>query len=224
MSRLEISASAKAGGVRFLDLYPKHAFRPQRRTRGSGEPPGVRDATLGGSSRYVVLSDPPSRIRVYRKAQRLRLSFPIAHGLQPREQGFRRFAYVTPRLSQYSSPWSSSVGLLRLTPTSFRAGVVVHQCRCGLGSPISGSTGTLAKKSPLVLLTMSPGFHPHRAGWSHAPRRSRHRRNTCRTSRPHGALRLGTPPSPPDCTAPQALGNSDGASVPSNHALTAASK
>jgi hypothetical protein len=77
------------------------AFRQQRRARASGEPPGVRNATPSGLSGYVFFLGPRSRIGSCRKAQRMRLSFPIAHGLQSREQGFRTFAVVRPRLSPY---------------------------------------------------------------------------------------------------------------------------
>ena len=73
----------------------------QIRTRASGKSPSVRNTTSCGLRRYVVLSGLPFRIRFYRKAQRLRHSIPIAHGLLPREQEFSPFAVVRPRLSPY---------------------------------------------------------------------------------------------------------------------------
>jgi hypothetical protein len=87
---LEAAYQRLRASVRHTDAFSNSArlvrvsclecvFRLQRRTRASGEPPGARTATSGELSGCVILAGLPSRIRSYRKAQRLRL-FVLDHG------------------------------------------------------------------------------------------------------------------------------------------------
>jgi hypothetical protein len=58
---------------------------------------------------YALIPGLSTRIRTCRKAQRLRLSYPIAHGSPPREQGMSPSAIVRPRESPYRNGGLRSV-------------------------------------------------------------------------------------------------------------------
>src|SRR4051794_9406485 len=100
--RLEPAGKAIGGRVNRGDAtqgfvaFSYCVLRPQSRARAAGKPPDVRNTTPNRLNGYIVLSGLPPRIRSYQQVQRLRLSFPIAHGLLAREQEFRPFAVIRP--------------------------------------------------------------------------------------------------------------------------------
>jgi hypothetical protein len=70
--------------------------RREIRLQSPSEQRGVHDAIHGRLTEYLVISGLSSRIRTCRQAQRLRVSYSIAHGSQPRARGISASAIVRP--------------------------------------------------------------------------------------------------------------------------------